>query len=53
MAHPMDPLTLADCIGLDDIMRVMQADLDDPRYRPYLQQHFLFALSFLLLTAPK
>jgi 3-hydroxybutyryl-CoA dehydrogenase len=37
MAHPMGPLTLADFIGLDvclDIMRVMQAGLGDPKYRP-------------------
>ena len=37
MAHPMGPLTLADFIGLDvclDIMRVLQAGLGDPRYRP-------------------
>ena len=37
MAHPMGPLTLADFIGLDvclDIMRVMHANLGDPKYRP-------------------
>jgi 3-hydroxybutyryl-CoA dehydrogenase len=37
MAHPMGPLTLADFIGLDvclDIMRVLQEDLGDPKYRP-------------------
>ena len=37
MAHPMGPLTLADFIGLDvclNIMRVMQAGLGDPKYRP-------------------
>jgi 3-hydroxybutyryl-CoA dehydrogenase len=37
MAHPMGPLTLADFIGLDvclDIMRVMQRELGDPKYRP-------------------
>ena len=37
MAHPMGPLTLADFIGLDvclDIIRVMQAGLGDPKYRP-------------------
>jgi 3-hydroxybutyryl-CoA dehydrogenase len=37
MAHPMGPLTLADFIGLDvclDIMRVLQAGMGDPKYRP-------------------
>jgi 3-hydroxybutyryl-CoA dehydrogenase len=37
MAHPMGPLTLADFIGLDvclDIMRVLQTQLGDPKYRP-------------------
>jgi 3-hydroxybutyryl-CoA dehydrogenase len=37
MAHPMGPLTLADFIGLDvclDIMRVIEAGLGDPKYRP-------------------
>ena len=37
MAHPMGPLTLADFIGLDvclDIMRVLQRELGDPKYRP-------------------
>src|SRR5215472_4658651 len=37
MNHPMGPLTLADFIGLDvclDIMRVLQAGLGDPKYRP-------------------
>jgi 3-hydroxybutyryl-CoA dehydrogenase len=35
--HPMGPLTLADFIGLDvclDIMRVLEAGLGDPKYRP-------------------
>ncbi len=37
MSHPMGPLTLADFIGLDvclAIMEVMQEGLGDPRYRP-------------------
>ena len=37
MNHPMGPLTLADFIGLDvclDILRVLQAGLGDPKYRP-------------------
>ena len=37
MAHPMGPLTLADFIGLDvclDIMNVMHTGLGDPKYRP-------------------
>ncbi len=37
MAHPMGPLTLADFIGLDvclGIMRVLQAGMGDPKYRP-------------------
>jgi 3-hydroxybutyryl-CoA dehydrogenase len=37
MAHPMGPLTLADFIGLDvclDIMNVMYNGLGDPKYRP-------------------
>ncbi len=37
MAHPMGPLTLADFIGLDvclDILEVMHKELGDPKYRP-------------------
>jgi 3-hydroxybutyryl-CoA dehydrogenase len=37
MAHPMGPLTLADLIGLDvclDIMEVLHRDLGDTKYRP-------------------
>ena len=37
MAHPMGPLKLADLIGLDvclDIMQVLQRDLGDDKYRP-------------------
>ena len=37
MAHPMGPLRLADLIGLDvclDIMEVLQAGFDDLKYKP-------------------
>ena len=37
MSHPMGPLTLADFIGLDTclaIMEVLHRDLDDDKYRP-------------------
>jgi 3-hydroxybutyryl-CoA dehydrogenase len=37
MAHPMGPLALADLIGLDvclDILEVLHRDLGDDRYRP-------------------
>jgi 3-hydroxybutyryl-CoA dehydrogenase len=37
MNHPMGPLHLADLIGLDNclsVMRILQAELGDPKYRP-------------------
>ncbi len=37
MAHPMGPLALADLIGLDvclDILEVLARDIGDPKYRP-------------------
>ena len=37
MNHPMGPLALADLIGLDvclDILQVLQRDMGDPKYRP-------------------
>ncbi|RVT43715.1 3-hydroxyacyl-CoA dehydrogenase NAD-binding domain-containing protein [Sphingobium algorifonticola] len=37
LGHPMGPLTLADMIGLDtllEVLRVMQQDFGDPKYRP-------------------
>ena len=37
MAHPMGPLALADFIGLDtclSIMEVLHRDLGDDKYRP-------------------
>ena len=37
MNHPMGPLALADLIGLDvclDILQVLQRDTGDPKYRP-------------------
>jgi 3-hydroxybutyryl-CoA dehydrogenase len=37
MNHPMGPLALADLIGLDvclDILEVLQRELGDPKYRP-------------------
>ena len=37
LGHPMGPLTLADMIGLDtiyEILKVLQQDTGDPKYRP-------------------
>jgi 3-hydroxybutyryl-CoA dehydrogenase len=37
LRHPMGPLTLADYVGLDTmlaVMRVLYAELGDPKYRP-------------------
>lgn len=37
LGHPMGPITLADMIGLDtllEILRVLQTDFGDPKYRP-------------------
>lgn len=37
LGHPMGPITLADMIGLDtllEILRVLQSDFGDPKYRP-------------------
>jgi len=37
MNHPMGPLTLADLIGLDtclSILEVLHTELGDPKYRP-------------------
>ena len=37
MAHPLGPLALADLIGLDTclaVLEVMHAGLGDPKYRP-------------------
>jgi len=37
MGHPMGPLTLADLIGLDvclAILEVLHSQLGDPKYRP-------------------
>jgi len=37
LGHPMGPLTLADLVGLDtvlEILQVFQSDFGDPKYRP-------------------
>ena len=37
LGHPMGPLTLADLVGLDtlmEVLRVLQQDFGDPKYRP-------------------
>lgn len=57
MNHPMGPLTLADFIGLDTclaIMNVLHEQLGDPKYRPspmliqYVDAGFLGSIAFFL-----
>ncbi len=50
LAHPMGPLTLADLIGLDvclSIMEVMHDGLGDPKYRPCPLLRKLVAAGYL------
>ncbi len=50
MSHPMGPLALADLIGLDDcltILEVLHRDLGDPKYRPCPLLRRMVAASFL------
>ena len=50
LAHPMGPLTLADLIGLDvclSIMEVMHDGLGDPKYRPCPLLRKLVATGYL------
>ena len=53
MAHPIGPLKLADLIGLDfclDIMNVLQSGFDDLKYQPsILLQKMVASLLFLHL----